>query len=224
MAVTDRTKLFHYKTGSTFLHRIPAGIKILIIPILAAGAFQLSLLPALAAWLCVIILELFLKFTPREILRDSKPAFLYFIFLYISSLTINIMEFSSSGMEFNFNVLIHILKFDHGYPLLFARMGLSLAFTSVIYRTTSSIQFRQGFSKIENFIRPSGNSGVSNMIGITLTFIPRISIYWNQLDTAWKARNGRNSLKKIIRLTPRLFSVSMKDAYEKARAIENRRP
>ncbi|MBP5283420.1 MAG: hypothetical protein J6Y93_01995, partial [Treponema sp.] len=145
--MTDRTKLFHYKTGSTFLHRIPAGIKILIIPILAAGAFQLSLLPALAAWLCVIILELFLKFTPREILRDSKPALLYFIFLYISSLTINIMEFSSEAGDLSIYSIARILKFDHGYPLLFARMGLSLAFTSVIYRTTSSIQFGQGFSK-----------------------------------------------------------------------------
>ena len=102
-------------------------------------------------------------------------------------------------------------------------MGLSLSITSVIYRTTSNIQFRQGFATIEQTLTRSDQSRFADLLGMTLTFIPRIVTYWQRIDTAWKARGGKNSLRKLITLTPRLVSVSLNDAYEKARAIENRK-
>lgn len=225
MAMIEGSRFFHYRTGNTFLHKTPAWIKVLLIPLLAVIAFNLSVQAGLTAWLCVLILALFLHFTPKEIINDLKPAFFYFILLYNTSLLSNISAWNemANGRIITLEEFTALFRFEPRYALFFVRMGLSLSITSVIYRTTSNIQFRQGFATIEQTLTRSDQSRFADLLGMTLTFIPRIVTYWQRIDTAWKARGGKNSLRKLITLTPRLFSVSLNDAYEKARAIENRK-
>ena len=218
-------RFFHYRSGHTFLHKAPAWIKVLLIPILAILAFQLETLPALGLWASVLILAKILGFTAKDICNDLKPTLFYLILLYNTSFIYNISAWKaeSGGQPISWPEFKNLFIFAPQYALLFVRMGLSLSITSLFYRTTSNIQFRHGFSTIERFITRKEESRFADLLGMTLTFIPRIVTCWQRIDTAWKARGGKNSLRKIIVLTPRLFSVSLNDAYEKARAIESRK-
>ncbi|MBQ7157920.1 MAG: hypothetical protein IJS09_00640 [Treponema sp.] len=225
MAMIEGALFFHYRTGNTFLHKTPSWLKVLLIPILAILSFQLPTNIALIVWLAVLILAKFLRFTFREIINDLKPTFFYFILLYNTSLVYNISAWNeaANGQVITWEEFVQLFYFAPNYALLFVHMGLSLSITSLFYRTTSNIQFRQGFATIESCITRKETTQFADTLGMTLTFIPRIVTYWQRIDTAWRARNGKNSLRKLTTLTPRLFSVSLNDAYEKARAIENRK-
>ncbi len=220
----ESERFFHYRAGNTFLHQMPPWIKVLLIPLLAILAFQLETETAIICWLAVLTLAKLLGLTIKDIMHDLKPTFFYFILLYTTSLIFKITAWKTeyAGHEMT-QQAFQIFIFAPEYAMLFVHMGLSLSITSLFYRTTSNIQFRQGLSSIENFITRKEENKFADLLGMTLTFIPRIVTYWQRIDTAWKARGGKNSIRKIIVLTPRLFSVSFNDAYEKARAIENRK-
>ena len=72
---------FSYKQGNSFLHRCPAWIKILILPVVSIAVFKLPFY--FAAGLCIvqIILASALRFTFREQIRDLKAVLYYAVFL-----------------------------------------------------------------------------------------------------------------------------------------------
>ena len=221
----EGSRFFHYRTGNTVMHRLPPWVKVVLIPLLAVAAFRLSARDALCAWLFVILFAKCMRFSFKDIFNDLKPTLIYFILLYNASLVYNISAWkgAAQGRIITWEEFTALFRFAPDYAVLFVRMGLSLSVTSLFYRTTSNVQFHQGFSAIESFITRREKTKLSDTLALTLTFIPRIVTYWQRIDTAWTARGGKNNLKKLLLLTPRLFSVSLNDAYEKARAMENRK-
>jgi len=207
----EGSAFFHYRTGNTFMHRLPAWLKVLLIPVLAIIAFNLPVRTALIAWGVVLIFALFLRFSPKEIANDMKPTFLYLVILYNTSFVFNytLWKEGSGGNVITFDEFVALFKFADEYALLFVRMGLSLSITAIIYRTTSNMQFRQGFASIERILTKKDEAPFSDMLGLTLTFIPRIVSYWQRIDTAWTARAGKSNARKLLTLVPRLFSVSL---------------
>lgn len=211
----EGTSFFKYRPGKTFLHSIPSWIKIILMLILAIAAFYTPLIPALVLWLIIIAFSFFiLRFSFREILSDLSPTLIYACMLYIASLIINI----SQASNFSANVLIP----GKQNMELFSHMALSIEISSLFFRTTSPMSFRQGFSQIEGTFRRSDKTPLAEALSLTINFIPGLAIFWHKADSAWRARGGKKGLKRIRVLTPLLFRTGMKAAYEKSLAIENR--
>lgn len=211
------TGFFRYQTGSSFLHRLHPVIKIILLFTLALSSFALPVKWALCAWAFFICFAIFLRFSPVDILNDLFPAFLYALMVYGASILSNVLTHSADQS------LIPLFYFNMQYLPLLVHLSLSLEITSIFYRTTSSLEFHQGFSQIEQFFTRKKESPWADSLSLTLTFVPEIVHNWQKIELAWKSRGGKNNIRKIITLVPLLFRVSFHSAYQKALALENRR-
>lgn len=219
----SESQFFHYKSGNTFLHKISPCIKIIMMVILTIASFYIPLTAGIFLWIGFVIFEYFvIKITIKDILTDLKPSLSYFCMLYIASFIINIISFKNSNITFNIRNLYHIFLPNISYISLFIHLGLSIQITSIFYRTTSTMQFNDGLSTIERSITRKQQTPFADLLSLTITFIPRITIFWQRINTAWKARNGKENINKISVLVPILFRVSMHEAYLKALARQNR--
>jgi biotin transport system permease protein/energy-coupling factor transport system permease protein len=97
---------------------------------------------------------------------------------------------------------------------------------SILYRTSTSLEIREGCEKIEiiicKILHLPCKKTVSNAISLFINFIPMVFSVWNQSKKAWYARHGKKGIKMYLTLLPVLFSVGMKKAYNTAKAIQVR--
>ncbi len=212
----QQVQIFHYKTGNSFLHKMPPALKIFILLLFAVLAFRLSLNLCFLGWILALFCSILLKFTVKELFADLKPTIIYFFLMYTGSIITNLIILEEKTLQ-----AVFTLSLD--YLLLFARLAFSLSITSLLYRTTSSVQFYLAFAQIERFFKKKEETPFADTISLTLGFIPSIIETWTHLENVWKAREGKNSIKKLIKLVPLLFSVSLNNAYNKSLAIENRK-
>ena len=225
----ENAQFFHYKTQETPFHKIPAWLKIILIIALALTAFYLPVKVCLILYPILIVFSaLFLRFTISEIYSDAKPTLTYTILLYIAGFFLNLSNhFSSLNYPVEtwsevYSGISRIFIPNLTYLPLLAHLALSLEITSIFYRTTSHGQFKEGFSTIEMFVTRKDTAPLSDSLALSISFIPKISTFWNRLEKAWVSRGGQNSLLKVISLFPKLFHVSMREGYEKSLAIQNR--
>lgn len=214
---------FHYKPGNTLLHKVNPSIKILLLLLSAIASFYLPWQAAALLWLFIIACSaMFLHFSVHDILSDIKPALIYLIMLYIASVIGNILEQQPAFADISLTTMLKLLIPSTVYLPLLAHLSLAMEITAVFYRTTSTQQFNEGFSAIERCITRKDETPFADMIALTITFIPRLASFWSKIDTAWHARSGSNNLRRITTLTPVLFRTSMREAWEKSKARENR--
>lgn len=204
---------------------MPPAIKILVMLCLSIGAFYIPLIPAFILYLLILILaNFYFKFSPKEIFSDSKPAIVYVVMIYLVCFVSNIIFVCKNGWSDGaiLTRVIQILQPDGKFPSMAIHLCLSLIITSIFFRTTTVIQFSDGFYTIENALTKGKSSIVSTTLSLTITFIPRIAAFWNRLCFAWKSRGGKDGIVKIKKLTPALFKTSMGEAYQKSMARMNR--
>ncbi len=220
---------FHYKVQRTFLHTLSPALKILLILVLALLAFYLPVRICIFAYPVLILFSaIFLKFSVSEIFSDAKPTLAYMILLYIAGLILNLsnhfssINFPAESWEDVYAGISKIFIPNLTYLPLLAHLALSLEITSIFYRTTSTGQFKDGFSSIEMFLTRKDSAPLSDTLALAISFIPRISTFWNRLERAWISRGGKDSIFKAIYLFPKLFHVSLREGYEKTLAIQNR--
>ena len=202
---------FSYKEGKSFLHRCPAIIKILFIPLISLLLFKLP--PAFAAGLFLLqtILAFCLGFTLGEQLCDLKPLLYYAIILLL---------FKLAGAIFykNFDFLPSLL-------MLLKLLGV-MQTASLVFKTSTSLQLRQGLENMEKSLRRlfhlKTKTPLSNALALFICFIPQVWQNWEAIKKAWFARGGKKSLRMLIVLLPVLFSLGMKQAYNTARALSVR--
>ena len=225
----EKAQFFHYKTQETFLHKVPAWIKILLIITLAAAAFYLPVKICLAAYPILILFSIFaLHFRPSEVWADAKPIIAYIFLPYFATILLNLANHFSqivypvSSWSEVYGGMSRIFIPNLTYLPLLAHLSLSLEITSIFYRTTSHGQFKDGFATIESFITRKDQATLSDTLALALSFIPRISTFWERLNRAWLSRGGRDSIFKALSLFPKLFHVAMREGYEKSLAIQNR--
>ena len=225
----ENAQFFHYKTQPTILHKIPAWIKIILILVLAFVAFYLPVSVCLIVYpLLLLFSAIVLKFSFSEIYSDAKPTIAYVVLLYVATILLNLathfsnLEYPVAHWSDVYTGMSRIFIPNLTYLPLLAHLALSLEITSLVYRTTSHGQFKDGFSTIEAFITRKEATPVSDTLALALSFIPRISTFWNRLSRAWISRGGRDSVKKAFVLFPKLFHVAMREGYEKSLAIQNR--
>lgn len=216
MAVKIKTKqkysAFSYKSGNSFVHRCPAWIKILFIPLFSLCTFYLP--PVFSVFLIILQFSLarYLKFSAKEMVADLKPILYYFFLLAFTKVLIWAGSGFSEHPSLDWQTCIMLLK-------LFCLMQLA----SIVFKTSTSLELREGISLIESkcrkFLHLREKNTLTDTISLFVNFIPMVSKNWQQAERAWKARGGKKSLKMYFTLIPVLFSVGMKQAYNSARAI-----
>ena len=205
---------FSYKPGFSFLHRIPAWIKILFIPVVSIAVFNLPFYFALGLCLAQIILAFILRFTIREQLRDLKAVLYYASFLIFTKLIGNV---ASGQLEIS-----GFIRNETETWILLLKLLCVMQSASLLFKTSTSLQIRESLEYVEMKIRRKRKAPVAQAVSLFICFIPQVSKNWRQAELVWKARSGRKTLKMFVVLLPVFFSVGMKQAYNSARAISAR--
>ena len=224
---------FSYKQGSSFLHRCPAWIKILVIPIISLLFFYLP--PSFAVCLIALqtLVSFVLGFTAREQLIDLRPVIYYSIFLLLVKLFGSIAVAVSDGVFFwqeisqLFTFFCDFFKSEKETGILIMKLFCVMQSAAIVFKTSTSLQIREGLETIELKIRRlfhlPAKANIADALAVFICFIPQVSKNWQQAKLAWRARGGKSGLKMLIVLLPVFFSVGMKQAYNSARAISVRR-
>lgn len=237
---------FSYKQGNSFLHRCPAWIKILILPVVSIAVFKLPFY--FAAGLCIvqIILASALRFSIREQLRDLKAVLYYAVFLIFAKVIgslgagvaagVSAGSLSSIGLSDIPQLTAVFFISEAATWALLLRLFCVMQTASLIFKTSTSLQIREGLESMElvvrrafgKLFRPGKTEStpryapIAQAISLFICFIPQVSKNWQQAERAWMARGGKKSLRMFIVLLPVFFSVGMKQAYNSARAISIR--
>ena len=209
---------FSYKPGSSFMHRCPAWIKILFIPIVSIAAFKLPFYFAAGLCLLQIVIAFILRFTIQEQLQDLKAVLYYALFLIFAKL---IGSLASGQLD-----LSAFIRNEKESWLLLLKLLCVMQSASILFKTSTSLQIREGLEDMELAVRKifhaKGETPLAQAVSLFICFIPQVSKNWQQAERAWKARGGRKSLRMFFVLLPVFFSVGMKQAYNTARAISAR--
>ena len=210
--------ILSYKQGTSFLHRCPAWIKILVIPAVSIAAFYLPPVFALCILALQTLVSFVLRFTVREQLADLRPVIYYAVLLFIAKLIGSAAVVISGGTFYWKDFLIS----EKETWLLLLKLFCVMQSASLVFKTSTSLQIREGLEKIEITITRKKKAPVAQTLSIFICFIPQVSKNWQQATRAWKARGGKKSLRMLVVLLPVFFSVGMKQAYNSARAISIR--
>lgn len=233
--MTQKYSSFSYKAGNTFMHKLPAWIKILLVPALSLVFFKLPVFCSLALILFQFVLATCLKFSFREQFSDLKFV-LYFTFILYFMSFVGIFcsaIFSETALEqaaengIDFFLLLKSSFFkcvqNSATALMLVKLFCVIQTSSIVFKTTTSLEMREGVGKIESAIRKilhlKDKNTLTDFISFAIYFIPTVFKIWNQLATAWKARQGKTSVRMFLTLFPVLFSVGMKNAYNTAKAV-----
>ncbi|MDY2840701.1 MAG: hypothetical protein SOT46_10075 [Treponema sp.] len=221
---------FSYKSGNSFLHRMPAWIKILLIP--AINILFLCLPPLFSVILFIVqlILSFCLKFSLKEQYQDLKPVLYYAVLLYLFSFISGIVQIliskTHSGLFESLQSVSASAFLNKETLFMLLKLFCIMQSASLVYKTSTSLEIREGVGVIELCIRKvfrlERKLKVTNTISLFVTFIPLVIKIWNQSKKAWYARQGKKGVKMYMTLLPVLFSVGLKSAYNSAKAISAR--
>ena len=229
---------FSYKQGSSFLHCCPAWVKILILPLISLSIFYLPPYFALVLIALQTLVSFLLRFTVREQTRDLKAVFYYAVLLIFVKIIGNLAAAISAGslaafelIAFPRSVLTFLISEKETW-LLLLKLFCIIQTASLIFKTSTSLQIREGLEVMELAVRRTlhlkplvdgrPNAPVAQAVSLFICFIPQVSKNWQQAERAWKARGGRKTLRMFVVLLPVFFSVGMKQAYNSACAISIR--
>lgn len=219
-SVSSKYSMFAYKKGNSFLHRCPAWIKLLVIPVVNILFLCLPIYSALSLILFQFILAFVLGFTLREQLTDLKPVFYYAFFVLFMDL---IMALGKGNFDF---AAIFSWDYQRESVFLLVKIFCVMQSASLVFKTSTSLELREGIGKIESairkFLHAKNKNSFTDAISLFLNFIPMVSKIWEQSKRAWIARGGKTGVKMYLTLLPVLFSVGMKKAYNSARALSIR--
>ena len=174
----------------------------------------------------------------REQARDFRAVFYYAVFLIFVKIIGSLAAAISAGTLETFELAVFpqaILTFlisEKETWLLLLKLFCIIQTASLIFKTSTSLQIREGLEVMELAVRRTlhlkplvdgrPNATVAQTVSLFICFIPQVSKNWQQAERAWKARGGRKSLRMFAVLLPVFFSVGMKQAYNTAEAISVR--
>ena len=229
---------FSYKQGSSFLHRCPAWVKILLLPLISLSAFYLPPYFAIGLIALQTLVSFLLHFTVREQARDLKAVFYYAVFLIFVKIIGSLAAAISAEILLAFELValpqavFTFIKKKKETWLLLLKLFCIIQTASLIFKTSTSLQIREGLEVMElavrrclhlkSLVEGRTNAPIAQAVSLFICFIPQVSKNWQQAEHAWKARGGRKTLRMFVVLLPVFFSVGMKQAYNSARAISIR--
>lgn len=220
--------IFSYRNEDSAVHRIPCGIKLILMLFVTLRTFSNStfgfsgenfsrFIPWIRTsfYFLAAIIFFFLAKTPFKSLLRLK--FLLWIAILFSSVSILSKNYSAL-----FSDLLYTFRFF-----------VTALFSLVVFETTSRLQIIETLCGLENKICriiPSFKKlNFAMLISITITFIPAIFSEWNKICTAAAARSKISRKGKIkfsissasAQITA-LFLNMLQYAEEVRRAVTNR--
>ena len=224
------------KAGKSPLHKMPAWLKILLIPALNILIFNLPLPFALGFILLQAALAFALRFTPRELFADFKPVLYYAVILYATSLVANFFAACQGGIanpQAATFTLADSLKFSLSSSLknkstirMLVKLFCIMQSASILFKTSTTLQIREGLGTIEGALRKilplSKKNSLTPTAALFICFIPMVYKNWELSKRAWLARGGKSGIRMLKAIFPVFLSVGIKQAYNAARAVEIR--
>ncbi|MDR3302484.1 MAG: hypothetical protein LBT01_08180 [Spirochaetaceae bacterium] len=222
--------VFRYKKGKTFIYRVPALVKLVLLFPLAILIMYMDITSILIGIGCMGIITRICGFSFLEQMSNIKPALFYGVFLYGLGLI---------GKFIAFIPLIppppSLFIPNDEYILLVCRLLLVMQLSALFFRTTTSIEIKDALFMVEITSRSllrkmplalgkniSLRARLAPALALLLSFIPEIFELWNALDTSYTARCGRGGLKKIKIVLFALLTLCFHSAAERAKALEAR--
>ncbi|MDR0707629.1 MAG: energy-coupling factor transporter transmembrane protein EcfT [Treponema sp.] len=202
---------YAYKAGNSFLHRLPARVKLLCLLVISGSAFVFFPFGVgfsfafIAAASCTAAIPL------RSLYRGSG----FIVFMAITMIIFRSLSWEPLGFT--------IAGFREG--LGFA-LGLLAAFAgcALFFSVTTMQELKESLDSL----RPP-NPALARLIsrftvGVTLMlgFMPRFFEIWEDAETAYKARAGKNGARKLVFLTGVAIERMIQLAVETAVALDMR--
>ena len=229
MAINETQTIFRYKTNKCFLHKQPAILKLFLFLPLCIFCLALPPFYLLTGIAAAFLIAFVFKFTLHEQLTDLKPAFFYAVMMYLLSVFSNL--FDNFGKLSLFELACPSLIPKDDFMRITLRLVLIVQFSALVFRTTSSLEIRESLHTFEKRLlslmpfvgkKLASKSRFAENISLFLMFIPEIFTTWSQVNLAWKARNGREGVRKIKTTIFVLITLCMEKADLKAKALEAR--
>lgn len=187
--------------GKTFIHRLPAGLKLLIVFFVSIGLFYFASLPLAIVSLIVVWCLFFLAGFPffKPVLELKKISWLLAALFIVQYFSVN---FESAA-------------------LIVIRLSSLLLLATLVTLTTPFSRMMACFEKLFSFMRVFGVNPAKISLGLSLTlrFIAVFSDISQEVREAQKARGLENSVFAVI--IPVLIR-SLKVQADVAAAIEAR--
>jgi biotin transport system permease protein len=194
------TPPYAYSAGKSALHRAPALLK--LAGLLAVSVAALFSLYGMAAAAGVVLLSCALaRVKPWTLLRGSRGLFFMMAFI----VAFRTVRFDELPVAFDPAGLREGLQFCLGIVVSFCAGAL-------LFSVTTMSELREAL--------PRGrlSLGITLMLG----FLPRFFEIWEESETAYRARAGKNSVRKIVALIPLVTERMIELAVETAVALEAR--
>ncbi len=220
--------IFSYRNENSIIHKIPCGIKIVLMLFVTLRTFCNSTLwlknenliqyiPWIRTFFYFLFTAVFFFLAKTPFKSLIRLRFLLWIAVLFSSVSV---------VSQNYNALFSDLLYTF-------RFFVTAMFSLIVFETTSRLEIMDTLCGVENKICriiPSFKKLNSAMlISITITFIPEIFSEWNKIRTAATARSKLNkkgrtkfSINSANAQITALFLNMLQYAEEVRRAVTNR--
>ncbi|MDR1506311.1 MAG: hypothetical protein LBI67_04350 [Treponema sp.] len=204
-----------YRSGTSFLHRLPGGIKLLFLLALSMSLlFGLPAAGCAAAFLYVCAACAGIK--PWELFSGSKPLLVMLAAvtaaraLKINPLSVGVEDLKS-GLVFSAGILV------------------SFSSSSLFFAVTTMTELRRSLETVELFFHgpaarrnPGKRGRLSLALALMLGFLPRFFELWENAAVSVKARACTGKIKTITAILPLVTERMIEAAAETAEALEAR--
>ena len=217
MIFTFIIQVLFYKTDTTHL--------------LYTFHFKIGLYPLLVIIMLVLMWIIFMKFMPSKTLWTLFIAFMCFLVQDVDLFQhINFVSFLDKKAFGYYEIPIYEASLING-AFIVLRVIITIAITSILTFTTSSMDINNGFSALLKPLKvikvPVGT--ISMMLSLTLRFVPTLVLETNKIMKAQASRGVDfeeakmgQKIKQIISLLVPMFVVSIKKAEDLANSMEAR--
>jgi energy-coupling factor transporter transmembrane protein EcfT len=206
---------FAYKCGTSALHRLNAGIKLILLLVITSAVFYCGVLFSVFVSILIVVAASLAKIKPWELLRGSRPILLMLLcIIVLRAVRFSGINFFPPGLSGDFK--IEFSKTDFFEAVSFCRnVIISFCAGTLLFAVTTVSELKDVLS----LINPKLGLAVSLMLG----FIPRFFEKWQTMQTAYRARGGKTGIKEILVLIPLVSQRMIDAACETAIAMEARR-
>lgn len=207
--------MFSYISGHTYLYRMSAVVKFILLIAVEVAVFLTPLYISVVALFLGLVIAFSASLSVHLFLKDLKGAVVYSLFIVlIDVLSFLINEHTLYGYNLSKSSLVLIL-----------RLSVMVMYTSLFFRSTSSLEIEDSLEKCERFFRKNKSRYVlSKTIATFLSFIPLLFSIWNTVNIAYTARRKKNSPFKIVHLFPLFITASLQKAVSKEAVLKAREP
>ena len=203
--------LFAYTKSDSPIHKIPAGLKLLVMIAVPITLQLTSHYVCLSLMAVFFVLSILSKTGFKSLARDLRPIVFYSLFILVIDV-LSYLIFDRNRDIITFSSLHLVIK-----------LVCAMEATSVFFRTTSIYETRDALQALERIVTFGHTRyAVSSTFTLFLSFLPQIFETWTSLELAYRARGGKDGIVKAVKLLPLLIAMSIKKANTTYLALLNR--